>query len=52
MKTTILFLRLRNMVVASKNLGISEHPAIVKIELELEKDYYKSCIAEKFSDVN
>lgn len=52
MKTTLIWLRFWNLRNEAKALGIDKHPSIVKMELDLQRQYIKADRAEKEGHVN
>lgn len=52
MRTTIVWLRFWHLRNTSKSLGIHKHPAIVKLELDLQREFIKATRVEKESHVN
>ncbi len=51
-KATLACLRFWGMANASKKLGIHTHPAVVKIEHTLQREFMQAMRIVKVSDVN
>lgn len=52
MKATLACLRFWGMANASKRMGIHQHPAVVQVERELQREFMQAMRVMKVGDVN
>jgi len=51
-KATLAFLRMRALSTATERMDIHKHPAVVKIELDLQRKFKTALHNQQVSDVN